>query len=86
MTCIIRQLFHIPCPTCGVTRALLAILRGNISDYCYYNIMAFPLLVATVLMFIGTKRNLNSCKIISYIFLCINVPYYIFRLKLGIIP
>ncbi|MBS7294270.1 MAG: DUF2752 domain-containing protein [Treponema sp.] len=27
MTCIIREIFNCPCPTCGVTRDLISLLQ-----------------------------------------------------------
>ncbi|MBP5156372.1 MAG: DUF2752 domain-containing protein, partial [Treponema sp.] len=75
--CAIRILFHVPCPTCGVTRALLSLLTGNVSGYCYYNIMAVPLLAATILMVAGTKRKNKKLVVISSLILLLNIPYYI---------
>lgn len=86
MTCLIRFLFHFPCPTCGVTRALISLIQGHFDKYCYYNIMALPLLCATILMIIGSKQNITIYKIISCLILIINIPYYLYRLKLGTIP
>lgn len=40
MTCIFRTIFNFPCPTCGVTRALISLLKGDFSAYCYFNVMA----------------------------------------------
>lgn len=86
MTCLIRKIFNIPCPACGVTRALIALIKGDISGYKYYNIMALPLLIATILMILGTKFKKKSFEIISCIILLINIPYYFYRLRMGLIP
>ena len=48
--------------------------------------MAIPLFVATVFMFSGTQFHIKILKVISFIILLINILYYIYRLKLGIIP
>ena len=29
--CLFRQVTHVPCPSCGATRALLALMRGELS-------------------------------------------------------
>ncbi|MBQ9239344.1 MAG: DUF2752 domain-containing protein [Treponema sp.] len=86
MTCIIRELFHFPCPTCGVTRALLSLMKGDVQKYLYYNAAAVPLLIATILMVLGTKKRITICTIISCTILIINIPYYFFRMIVGIIP
>ena len=41
--CPFRALFAIPCPACGVTRALTALLHGDIAAYASFNPMALPL-------------------------------------------
>ena len=86
MTCLFRFIFKFPCPTCGVTRALLSILKGNVANYCYYNVMALLLLFATCLMFWGVWKQKKYCKIISGVILFINFPYYVYRVMHGLIP
>ena len=48
--------------------------------------MAVPLGIATVLMIIGTKVKIKKLQIISIVILLINIPYYVYRLRLGLIP
>ena len=33
ITCPLRYLFGIPCPTCGITRAMLSLIRGDIRAF-----------------------------------------------------
>ena len=35
--CIFKKLTHVPCPSCGSTRAFLLLLNGNIIDSIYTN-------------------------------------------------
>ena len=35
--CLTRYLFHIPCPSCGTTRAVLAFFHGEWMNSLYYN-------------------------------------------------
>lgn len=86
MTCIIRELFHCPCPTCGVTRAILSLLKHDIKSYCYYNILAVPLCIATLLMFLGEKQRKRIYQKVSACIFIINLFYYIYRLYNGNIP
>ena len=65
---------------------MLSLLTGNVSGYCYYNVMAVPLLFATVLMVIGTRRKIKALTVISSVILLLNIPYYIIRLVSGTIP
>jgi hypothetical protein len=86
MTCIIRSIFHIPCPTCGVTRALISLIKGDIKGYCFYNIMALPLCLATIMLIYGDKTNNKKMTIIGVLILVINILYYLIRLVNGKIP
>ncbi len=49
ITCPILALTGHPCPTCGTTRAIGALLRGNLAQYVNYQPMALPLAAAMVL-------------------------------------
>ena len=43
--CIIKKLFHIDCPTCGVTRAWLSLFKGDINMAFYYHPFFIPLTI-----------------------------------------
>lgn len=43
--CIIYNLFHIPCPGCGITRSINFLLHGNIKTSIQYSIVPYILLV-----------------------------------------
>lgn len=47
--CPFKYIFKIPCPTCGVTRSILALLRLDFKSSFCYNPMTIPLLVVTFL-------------------------------------
>lgn len=43
-SCPIRSLYNIPCPTCGMSRALRALLSGNIMQSLEYNPALIPMI------------------------------------------
>lgn len=47
--CLINNIFHIPCPGCGVTRAVILILHGKIMTSMQYSLLPLPMLVALAL-------------------------------------
>jgi len=49
ISCPIKAIFNIPCPTCGVTRALICLVKGDIGGYFKYNAFALPLVFAVIL-------------------------------------
>ena len=48
-SCPFKLLTSIPCPGCGMGRATLALLSGNISQSLYYNILCIPLSMAIII-------------------------------------
>ena len=48
--CLIRYLFHIPCPSCGSTRAVCAAFQGEWLAALYYNPLGLLLAVLMVLI------------------------------------
>lgn len=49
--CPFYLLFGFPCPTCGVTRAILSLFKFDIEGYIRYNAMAVFLLSAVAVFF-----------------------------------
>ena len=50
--CLIYNLFHIPCPACGLTRAFGAFLDGDMILSLKYNILLIPIILFFILYFI----------------------------------
>jgi hypothetical protein len=74
-------LFNIPCPTCGVTRAMLSLALFDISGYLHYHPLAAPLIVAVLLM-IHIKHLKHKWAAYSFVMivLAINLCIYFVRL------
>lgn len=49
ITCPVLLLTGWMCPTCGTTRALLALMRCDVQMYLYYQPLAIPLVIAVML-------------------------------------
>lgn len=47
-TCPIFVLFKIPCPGCGMTRAVSLIVKGQIAASLRYSVLPIPLLLAII--------------------------------------
>ena len=48
--CLIRHFAHIPCPSCGSTRSVLALMHGDLAGGFYWNPLGF-LIFAVLLIF-----------------------------------
>ena len=47
-TCIIKNVTGIPCPSCGSTRAVVSIIKGNLSESLYWNPIGLVLSIILV--------------------------------------
>lgn len=83
--CIIRYFFGIPCPTCGMTRALLSLLKLELRAYFYYNAFALPVFFSVIAIIFC--KCIHKCFLYLAIFiLTLNIAYYIYRLSCHAIP
>ncbi len=48
--CPIHSLLHIPCPGCGMGRAISSLLHANLAEALHYNALSF-ILLPTILIF-----------------------------------
>jgi hypothetical protein len=48
--CLIKRISGIPCPSCGSTRSVIAILKGEYSQALYWNPFGFILLIIMVIV------------------------------------
>lgn len=76
-TCLIRAITFHPCPTCGMTRAFLSLLRFDLEGYFYYNPATIACVVAILL---GAHKKSISGRVSSRV-----VDYSIIALTLGIL-
>ena len=81
ITCPILMLSGIPCPTCGVSRALLSLIHLDLISYTHYQPMAIPLILATVLSF-HLKSIKRKQPIIIFIILVLTINLIIYAIKL----
>lgn len=74
--CPFLYLTGIKCPTCGVSHALLALLKGDIKSYLFYNPIALPAMLLFFYALHGkivfkNKKIYNSIVIIGSVFIFI---------------
>lgn len=79
--CPFFKIFGIPCPTCGITRSLVCILKGDIVGYARHHVLGIPLLIA-VWLIIHNKLfyKQKSVRLLAFSVLLLNVIYYFYRL------
>jgi len=66
--CFFKSIFHIPCPGCGMTRALLAVLHFDFALAISYNFMIFAMpLLYLYFLYDGElfkKKQIDKCILI----------------------
>ena len=88
--CLIYNLFHIPCPACGLTRAYFALLNGDVLLSLKYNILAIPIMVFFILYFIFSFiddiKNTNKVEefFIKYKFIIIPITVILVLIACGL--
>ena len=82
ITCLFYEITKIPCPACGMGRALISLIKGNIEQYVYYNIMAVPVAFAFIseLFIKRFGKYKKAVHIGSLIILTFNIQYYLMRI------
>lgn len=56
--CPFKNIFDIPCPFCGLTRAFRQILKLNFKVAMYYNILSVPLLIVIIVLIICIIKDI----------------------------
>ncbi|MFQ7574244.1 MAG: DUF2752 domain-containing protein [Lachnospira sp.] len=64
LECKMKELFGIPCPGCGGTRAVISTLKGKFISAVYYNVFAFYCTVVYIIFFVSqTLRLITKGKV-----------------------
>lgn len=84
MPCFYKQCFNIPCPGCGMQRAFVELLRGNLLE----SLQLYPALIPTIIMILFLfvhliKKIENGAYILKFMFIfnaSVIVLSYIYKL------
>ncbi|MFA7514649.1 MAG: DUF2752 domain-containing protein, partial [Bacilli bacterium] len=68
----------IPCPSCGLTRAVLCILKIKIVGSFKYNIIAIPVILLILFLLIGYLKDFLSKNQCFFLFLSKYRKFFIF--------
>lgn len=58
--CPIKYFLHFDCPTCGMSRAMFSLLRGDFPSYMSFNPMALPFLLILLFGLHGRLFPINN--------------------------
>lgn len=61
--CYFKAILGIPCPGCGLTRAYLALLKGNLKEAFYYHpLFIVPVIVIIYILISKIRKYKNNMK------------------------
>lgn len=81
-TCYIKAFTGIPCPGCGMTRAYLSLLQGNIKGAFYYHPLFLLPPALVILMLLSYWKHFKIAKWIWFILLLVIIGTYVVRMIL----
>lgn len=88
--CFFRLFTGIPCPSCGMTRAFLSLIKLNLRESFYYHPLLIPSLLAAFIAIHmkvpALKFNKKICNTFLWAFIIIFFAVYLFRLITHNIP
>ncbi|MDR3094597.1 MAG: DUF2752 domain-containing protein [Bacteroidales bacterium] len=69
LPCLTKSIFHIECPGCGMQRALIALLRGDLAESLRLHPGAIPTLAMLMFLTVHLVFKLkNGSRILLYLF------------------
>jgi hypothetical protein len=90
-SCLLHRITHLPCPSCGSTRSVLALLNGEFAGAFYYNPLGYLILLLMILLPVWVVYDLirrkesfiRSYKNIESLFRkrCIVIPFILLILS-----
>lgn len=66
--CLFKRLFHIPCPSCGATRAIAALMRGEVKEALFLNPIGILLALMLVVIPLWILVDVTLKKDTYYLF------------------
>lgn len=81
--CIYKQIFGIPCPGCGITRAYLCLFHLDIKGAFYYHPLFWLLPIIAFVIIFNKHKRINKFFCSPYFWIICSILYlslYIYRL------
>ncbi len=64
--CLFKMLLHVPCPSCGATRAVMAVFRGDVTGAFCLNPLGLLLAAVLMLLPVWLLADLLRCRATLY--------------------
>jgi hypothetical protein len=77
--CLLLNLTGIPCPSCGMTRAIISFIKGDLSGAFYYHPLFFLPTVVVLINYKKVRENKVVFNRLTFFFIAIFMVVYIIR-------
>lgn len=74
--CPIYTIIGIPCPGCGMTRSLIALIQGDLQKSFYFHVLCIPTIVCAIVYFFNKTRRTHM----GIIWCILMIGYYLYRM------
>ena len=83
--CLMKAVFHVPCPVCGMTRAYLSVLKLDFKSAMYYNpaFWVFPIICLFGILAAADKKRTKIWLTAFLAAIALLLIIWIVRLCLG---
>lgn len=61
--CPFKRIFGIPCPSCGMTRAYVSLLKFDVHDAFFYHPLFFSIPIILIIIAISKYKNIGFAKL-----------------------
>lgn len=78
--CPMYYVMHIHCPGCGMTRAAISLLKGDLSSSLSFHALLLPTLILALLYLIVNKKNSYVGMFLIWVWIILMGFYWIYRL------
>ena len=78
--CPIYQISHIHCPGCGMTRAALALMQGDLNASLSWHALLLPTIGLISLYFLTNRKFYKSAQTLLWVWILLMMIYWIYRL------
>ena len=82
-SCKFKEVIGVPCPGCGITRALLCLLQLDFVGAFNYNPMIYCYIVSLFIYFTITRKSTRLANWLLWINVIITIIIWLFRLVSG---
>lgn len=81
--CVFKELIGIPCPGCGITRALLSLILLDFKSAFEYNPMIYCYIISVVIYVVLKNKSERTLDWLLWFNVALSIVVWLYRLVTG---